>query len=47
VRARWDDAVRHDSRLLLVQAGRMSSPILARLGFERVGRVQTLIDRSD
>jgi acetyltransferase (GNAT) family protein len=47
VRARWDDAVRHDSRVLLVQAGRMSSPILARLGFERVGRVQTLIDRSD
>ena len=47
VRARWDDAEAHGQSILLVQAGRMSSPILAGLGFRTVATLQTLIDSSD
>ena len=46
VRARWDDAVARGQPILLVQAGRMSSPILSGLGFQTVGTVQTLVDSS-
>ena len=42
VRARWDDAEAHGQSILLVQAGRMSSPILAGLGFRTVATLQTL-----
>jgi hypothetical protein len=44
VRARWDDAVGRGMPVLVVQAGQMSAPILDQLGFDRVGRVRTLID---
>jgi len=47
VRARWDDAARQGVPILLVQAGRMSAPILEGLGFRTVGRVRTLIDTTD
>ena len=47
VRARWDDAEAHGQPILLVQAGRMSSPILTGLGFRTVGTVQTLVDSSE
>jgi hypothetical protein len=46
VRARWDEAGRRDTPILLVQAGRMSTPILEGLGFRTVGRVRTLVDRT-
>jgi len=36
VRARWDEAVRRGTPALAVGAGRMSQPILERLGFEQV-----------
>lgn len=44
VRARWDDAVRRGTPTLVVQAGRMSSPILERLGFEPVCEIHALVD---
>ena len=47
VRARWDDAAAHGQQVLLVQAGRMSSPILAGLGFRTVATLRTLVDSSD
>jgi hypothetical protein len=46
VRARWDDAAARGHPVLLVQAGRMSSPILTGLGFRTVGTVRTLVDSS-
>jgi GNAT superfamily N-acetyltransferase len=45
VRARWEDAVTHGTPALITQAGRMSAPILLRLGFEEVARIHILIDR--
>src|SRR5439155_14568117 len=42
VRARWDPAVVHGTPALAVGAGRMSSPILRRLGFEQVCRFHRL-----
>jgi GNAT superfamily N-acetyltransferase len=45
VAARWDEAVRRGTPLLVTQAGRMSRPILARLGFEEVCEIRILIDR--
>jgi GNAT superfamily N-acetyltransferase len=47
VRARWDTAVERGTPALTVQAGRMSRPILERLGFEQVGEQHCLIDRFD
>jgi hypothetical protein len=44
VRARWDDAVALGTPALITQGGSMSRPILERLGFERVGEVQMLVD---
>jgi hypothetical protein len=44
VRARWDDAVALGTPALITQGGSMSRPILERLGFERVGEVQVLLD---
>ena len=46
VRSRWDDAAARGRPILLVQAGRMSSPILTGLGFQTVGTVTTLVDTS-
>jgi hypothetical protein len=45
VHARWDDGVTRGIPRLLVGAGSMSAPILARLGFERIGEIRLLRDR--
>ena len=46
VRARWDEAVRRGTPALVVQAGKMSRPILERLSFERRCEVHILIDEA-
>lgn len=45
VAARWDDAVKRGTPLLITQAGRLSRPILAQLGFEEVCEIRILVDR--
>src|SRR5579862_978952 len=45
VLARWDAAVARGVPRLLVGAGSMSAPILAKLGFERIGEIRLLRDR--
>jgi GNAT superfamily N-acetyltransferase len=45
VRARWDDAVAWGTPALTVQAGRLSRPVLERLGFELIAEQHCLIDR--
>ena len=45
VRARWDAAVERGTPALTVDAGRMSRPILDRLGFTTVGWTDCLLDR--
>jgi GNAT superfamily N-acetyltransferase len=45
VSARWDDAVARGTPALVTQAGRMSAPILERLGFREVARIKILVDR--
>jgi GNAT superfamily N-acetyltransferase len=47
VHARWRDAVERGTPILVTQAGRMSQPILARLGFEAVGWNHALLDEFD
>lgn len=47
VRARWDEAVARGTPALVVQAGSMSAPILARLGFETTCRFRRLEDVLD
>jgi hypothetical protein len=47
VAARWNDAVERGTPALVTQAGRMSAPILARLGFRDVARIRILVDRFD
>jgi GNAT superfamily N-acetyltransferase len=47
VRARWEHAVAGGTPALLTQAGAMSRPILERLGFQRVGHIDMLIDEFD
>jgi hypothetical protein len=44
VHARWDATVARGVPRLAVSAGRMSSPILERLGFEAIGKVVLLRD---
>lgn len=44
IEARWRDAVADGHPALLTQAGAMSRPILERLGFAAIGRVDMLID---
>ncbi len=44
VHARWQEAQRHGLTALVTQGGAMSAPILERLGFEPVGRVEMLLD---
>lgn len=46
VRARWDEAVRRGTPALVVGAGRMSRPILERIGFAAVAEQHLLLDRS-
>jgi predicted GNAT family acetyltransferase len=45
VHARWQDAVERGTPLLCTQAGKMSQPILERLGFEWLGAIRLLVDR--
>jgi GNAT superfamily N-acetyltransferase len=45
VAARWRDAAARGTPLLVTQAGRMSRPILARLGFREVCEIRILVDR--
>ena len=45
VRARWDDALAWGTPALTVQAGRMSRPVLERLGFELISEQHCLVDR--
>jgi GNAT superfamily N-acetyltransferase len=45
--ARWDEAVRRGTPALTVQAGRMSMPILAKLGFVPVGQIRVYVDELD
>ena len=42
--ARWEEAVERGTPALTVQAGRMSLPILARLGFTKVGEARIYVD---
>jgi len=44
VRARWDEAVRRGTPVLVTQAGAMSKPVLERLGFRTVGSILRLED---
>ena len=44
VRARWDDAVAAGTPVLVTQAGAMSQPILERMGFTAVCRIEALQD---
>jgi GNAT superfamily N-acetyltransferase len=45
VRARWEHAAARGTPLLVVQAGRMSAPVLDGLGFERHGEIRLFADR--
>ena len=45
VHARWREATQRGTPLLCTQAGKMSGPILERLGFEHVGDIRVLVDR--
>ncbi len=47
VHARWNEAVERGTPRITVSAGAMSAPILERLGFTPVGKVQLLVDRLD
>ena len=44
VHARWEHAVARGTPLLVVQAGRMSAPVLAGLGFQSHGMLQLFVD---
>ena len=44
VRARWDYAATRGTPLLVVQAGRMSAPVLDGLGFRRHGELHLYLD---
>jgi GNAT superfamily N-acetyltransferase len=44
VRARWDHAVERGTPMLVVQAGAMSAPVLAGLGFEPHGQIHLFVD---
>jgi GNAT superfamily N-acetyltransferase len=46
VRARWDEAAKRGTPALVVGAGRMSGPILERIGFRAVAEQHLLLDRS-
>ena len=47
VAARWQDAVDRGTPVLVTQAGPMSRPILAQLGFREVCEIRILLDRFD
>jgi len=45
VHARWEHAVARGTPLLVVQAGRMSAPVLTGLGFRSHGTIRLFVDR--
>ena len=45
VRARWEHAVERGTPILVVQAGAMSAPVLAGLGFESHAQIRLHVDR--
>ena len=47
VAARWEDAAARGTPVLVTQAGPMSQPILARLGFRALCEIRILVDRFD
>jgi hypothetical protein len=47
VAARWADAVERATPVLVTQAGPMSRPILAQLGFREVCEIRILLDEFD
>ena len=47
VAARWDDAVKRGTPMLVTQASPMSRPILGRLGFREVCEIRILLDAFD
>jgi ribosomal protein S18 acetylase RimI-like enzyme len=47
VAARWEDAVARETPILITQAGPMSRPILAKLGFRDVCEIRILLDEFD
>lgn len=47
VAARWEDAVARETPILVTQAGPMSRPILAQLGFREVCGIRILLDEFD
>src|SRR5438270_201874 len=47
VAARWEDAVARETPILVTQAGPMSRPILAELGFREVCEIRILLDLFD
>jgi hypothetical protein len=47
VAARWEDAVARETPVLVTQAGPMSRPILAQLGFREVCEIRILLDEFD
>jgi GNAT superfamily N-acetyltransferase len=47
VAARWEDAVERGTPILVTQAGPMSRPILAQLGFREVCEIRILLDEFD
>jgi GNAT superfamily N-acetyltransferase len=47
VAARWEEAVARGTPILVTQAGPMSRPILARLGFREVCEIRILLDEFD
>jgi GNAT superfamily N-acetyltransferase len=46
VRARWDAAAARGTPVVAAQAGKMSQPILHRLGFRQLATVHALVDQS-
>jgi GNAT superfamily N-acetyltransferase len=47
VHARWQTAVERGAPALVTQAGSMSQPILEKLGFAAIGRIEILLDDFD
>ena len=44
IHARWQEAAESGTPALITQGGSMSRPILERLGFRSIGRIDMLVD---
>lgn len=47
IHARWKTAAAYGTAALMTQGGRMSRPILERLGFTAIGQIEVLLDEFD